>query len=154
MADKGEAVATDAKKPPKWYWAVSGFGVLWNAIGVLAFIGQMTMDLGELPDAERLYFETRPAWATAGFGIAVASGVLGCVAMLLRKSWAAPMLMLCVAGILVQSFHSIALTNSVEVFGAEGLVLPLSIFAIAVFLTWVAKLAEKRGWLRTGADST
>lgn len=135
-------------KPPKWFWAVSGFGVIWNALGVIAFITQVTMDLGELPDAERLFFETTPAWATAGFGIAVASGVLGCLALLLRKRWAAPMLLLCLAGILVQGFHSIALSNSIEIFGPEGLILPVTIFLIAALLTWVARLSEKRGWLR------
>lgn len=48
----------------------------------------------------------------------------------------------------VQSFHSLALTNSIEVFGAEGLILPVGVFLIAVFLTWFAKLSEKRGWIR------
>lgn len=136
-----------ASSPPKWFWAVSGFGVVWNAVGVLAFIGQVTMDLGELPEAQRLFYETRPTWATAGFGIAVASGVVGCLALLLRKRWAAPMLILCLAAIVVQSFHSVALSNAVEVFGPEGLVLPTMVFLIAAFLTWFAKMSEKRGWL-------
>ena len=90
------------ENPPKWFWWVSGFGLVWNLIGVAAFVGQMTMDLGTLPDAERIFFEERPFWATAGFGIAVASGVLGCVAMLLRKSWAVPMLLLCIGGRVVR----------------------------------------------------
>ena len=141
-------MSTDARsKPPKWFWAVSGFGLVWNAVGVLAFIGQVTMDLSELPDAERLFFEAQPTWAIAGFGIAVASGVLGCLALLLRKSWAAPMFLLCVAGIVVQSFHTFALSNSIEVFGPEGLILPIGVFAIAVFLTWFAKLSKKRAWV-------
>lgn len=142
------SMSTEAKsKPPKVFWAVSGFGLVWNAVGVLAFIGQITMDLSQLPDAERLFFEAQPTWATAGFGIAVASGVLGCVALLLRKSWAAPMFLLCLGGIVVQSFHSLALSNSVEVFGPEGIILPIGIFVIAVFLTWFAKHSEKRGWV-------
>ncbi len=141
-------MSTDARsKPPKWFWAVGGFGLVWNAVGVLAFIGQVTMDLSELPDAERLFFEAQPTWAIAGFGIAVASGVLGCLALLLRKGWAAPMFLLCLAGIVVQSFHAFALSNSIEVFGPEGLILPIGVFAIAVFLTWFAKLSEKHAWV-------
>ena len=132
--------------PPKWFWWVSGFGLIWNLVGVLAFVGELTMDLGELPEAERLFFETKPSWATASFGIAVASGTLGCLAMLFRKGWAAPMLMLCIAGIVVQTFHSIALTDAVQIFGLEGLILPASVFLIAVGLTLVAKLANNRGW--------
>jgi len=141
-------MSTDALgRPPKWFWAVSGFGLVWNALGFLAFIVQVTMDLGELPDAERLFYETQPTWATAAFGIAVASGVIGCLALLLRRRWAAPMLLLCLAAILVQSFHSVALSNGIEVFGPQGMILPLTVFAVAAALTWVAKLSEKRGWL-------
>ena len=136
-----------AEKPPKWFWVVSGFGLVWNAVGVLAFVGQMTMDLAALPEAERLFFETRPIWATAGFGIAVASGVLGCLALLLRKSWAAPMLLLCIAGIIAQTFHSLALSNSIDVWGPQGLIQPLAVLGIAVFLTWFAKMSQTRGWL-------
>ena len=110
-------MTTEALSPPRWFFALSGFGLIWNALGVAAFLGQITMDLSTLPEAERLFFEQRPTWATAGFGIAVVSGVLGCLALLLRRSWAFPMLALCIAGILAQSFHSIALTNSIEVFG-------------------------------------
>ena len=140
--------ANAASTPPRWFFAVSGFGLVWNAVGILAFIGQVTMDLGQLPDAERLFFEGRPTWATASFGLAVASGVVGCLALLLRKRWAAPMLLLCLAAIVVQSFHSIALSNAIEVFGPEGLILPTMVFLIAAFLTWFAKLSERRGWLR------
>ncbi len=134
--------------PPRWYWAVSGFGLVWNLIGLIAFFGRMSMDLGELPAAEAEFFAATPGWATASFGIAVASGVVGSLALLLRRSWAAPMLMLCVAAIFVQSFHSIAMTNSIEVFGPEGLIMPVLVLAIAVVLTVVARTANKNGWSR------
>ena len=133
-------------RPPGWYWAVSGLGLVWNLLGVAAFVVQMTSDLTTLPEPERLFYESRPAWATAAFGVAVASGVLGCLALLLRKSWAAPMLILCLAGIVVQVFHSIALTNGIEVFGPQGLILPVAIFAVAAALTVVARMADRRGW--------
>ena len=136
------------EEPPKWFWAISGFGLIWNGVGVLAFVWQMTMDLSTLPEAERLFFEARPGWATAGFGIAVVSGVLGCLALLLRKSWAAPMLLLCIAGIVAQTFHSVALSNSIEVWGPQGLIQPLAVLGVAVFLTWFAKMSQTRGWLR------
>lgn len=138
-------------RPPAWFWWVSGFGLVWNLIGVGAFIAQMTMDLTALPEAERLFFEERPLWATAAFGIAVASGVLGCLALLLRKSWAIPMLLLCIGGIGVQIFHSLAMTNSVEVFGVLGLAQPVAVFVIAVLLTWFARVSETRGWVSGAA---
>jgi len=136
----------DETNPPKWYWAVSGLGLVWNLLGVAAFVAQVTMDVSALSSSEQAFYEAQPTWAVASFGVAVASGVVGCIALLLRKSWAAPMLLLCIAGIVVQTFHSIALSNGVEVFGPEGLVLPFAVFAGAVVLTYVAHVANRRGW--------
>lgn len=139
---------TGAPAPPKWYWLISGFGLVWNAVGVVAFVVQLTMDLSELPEAQQLFFEERPTWAVASFGLAVVSGVLGSLALLLRKSWAVPMLVVCIAGIALQTFHSIALTNGIEVFGPQGLVLPVMVFLIAVVLTIVGRTANRNGWTR------
>ncbi|MGD8280439.1 MAG: hypothetical protein PVJ80_04580 [Gemmatimonadota bacterium] len=53
---------------------------------------------------------------------------------------------MCLAGIVVQVFHSVAMTNGIEVFGPEGLILPVAIFAVAMALTVVARTADRRGW--------
>lgn len=135
-------------KPPMWFWIVSILGLLWNIAGVIAFITEITMDLRNLPDAQRLFFEQRPIWATAGYAAAVFGGVLGCLALLLRKSWAVLMLVVCLVGIFLQIFHSFALGNGLNIFGPEGLILPAMVFGIACFLTWFANMSRNRGWLK------
>lgn len=135
------------QSPPTWFWVVSALGLIWNALGVVAFFVQTTMDFATLPELQRLYFETRPWWAVASFAIAVFGGVLGCVALLLRKSWAFTMLVICLVGIVVQIGHSLVLSNGLEAFGPEGLVLPILTFVIGVFLTWFAHFSKKRGWI-------
>lgn len=135
-------------KPPTWFWIVSILGLLWNVAGVIAFVTEMMMDLSSLPDAQRLFFEQRPLWATAGYAAAVFGGVLGCLALLLRKSWAVLMLIICLVGIVLQIFHSFALGNGLNIFGPEGLILPVMVFGIACFLTWFASMSRNRGWLK------
>ena len=134
-------------KPPTWFWIVSGIGLIWNGLGLMAFFNQMTMDLGELLEAQRVFHETTPTWATAAFGVAVFGGALGCLALLLRKSWAVPMLLICLAGIVVQIFHALVVSNGLDVFGPEGLVLPILTFSIGVFLAWFAYHSKGKGWL-------
>ena len=59
---------------PRSFYLISGFALLWNLLGVMAYVGQVTMSeevLNSLPEAQRLLYETVPAWATAGFAIAV-----------------------------------------------------------------------------------
>ena len=135
-------------KPPVWFWFASGAGLIWNVMGVIAFFVQMTMDLSQLPEPERLFHESTPLWATVAFAVAVFGGVLGCLALLLRKSWAVPMLIVCLAGIVVQISHSLFVSNGIEVFGPEGVFLPLLTFGIAVLLIWFAYFSRTRDWLR------
>lgn len=126
---------------------MSGLGLVWNAIGLAAFFAQMTMDFSALAEAERVFYETMPSWATAAFAVAVFGGVLGCLALLVRKRWAVMVLLVSLLGIIVQISHSLLISNGIEVFGPEGMVLPFLTFSIAVLLVFFANYSNKRGWL-------
>jgi hypothetical protein len=130
-----------------WFWVASTLGLVWNAMGVAAFVMQMTQDVSALPEPERRFYETTPMWATAAFAIAVFGGVLGCLALLLRKSWALTMLLVCLAGIVVQMSHSMFVSNGIEVFGEAGMVLPVATFSIALLLIGFASYSKQQGWL-------
>jgi hypothetical protein len=137
-----------ATNPPIWFWLIAGLGLLWNLVGVGAFVNEVFfLDPATLSELQRGFFENRPNWATAGYAVAVCGGVLGCCALLMRKAWALPMLLLCLAGIVIQIFHAIALGNGIEVFGLQGLILPVMVFLIACLLAWFAHYARGRGWL-------
>ena len=105
------------------------------------------MDLSALPDAERDFYESIPLWADLGFAVAVTGGALGCLALLMRRSWAFVMLVLCLLGIVVQAGHSIFVGNGIEVFGTAGLAMPIFTFSIAAALAGFARHAERNGWL-------
>jgi len=130
-----------------WFWAVSALGLLWNIAGVAAFVSQMTMDLSTLPDAQRRFYETTPIWATIAFATAVFGGTLGCLALLFRKAWALTMLIVCLAGIVVQICHSLVIGDGLEVFGPQGLILPVLTFAIGALLVWFAKISVSKNWI-------
>lgn len=137
-------------KPAKWFWVVSGLALLWNLLGVGAYIDTMTLSaerLAELPEAQRLLMESTPAWANGAFAIAVNFGALGCLALLLKKAWALPVLALSLAGVVVQFFNAFFLSNSFEVFGPGGMIMPAMVFAIAVYLPVLARQAKDRDWI-------
>ena len=139
--------------PPKWFWWASSAGLVWNLLGVLAFFNQMFMDLTELSPEQQEFYSQFPVWANAGFALAVFGGVLGCVALLLRREWAFLMLVICIAGIVVQNGYSFSSGDGIAVFGTLALVMPLLTFGIAVALAWLAKYAQQNGWLGTLATS-
>jgi hypothetical protein len=67
------------------FWAIGLLGLAWNGIGLLNFIMQQNpANLEQMPELFRTIVATRPLWATIAFGLAVASGALGSILLLLR----------------------------------------------------------------------
>jgi hypothetical protein len=135
---------------PKWFMIVSLIAFVWNLLGVTAYIMQATMSpetLAALPDAERALLESTPAWATAAYAIAVHGGALGCLFLILRKTWAVPLLELSFLGVIVQMFHSIFIANSIEVHGPGGMTMPVMVIVISFYLVFLARSAKARRWL-------
>lgn len=140
--------ATD-KQSPKWFTVVSAVLLVWNLVGVMMYLAQVTMSpetLAALPDEQRQLIENTPAWATAAFAVAVNFGVLGCILLLLKRNLAGLLLQLSLAAVVVQMIHAFFMTNSFEVFGPGGLVMPVMVIVIAIYLVTLAAKAKAHRW--------
>jgi hypothetical protein len=136
-------------KAPKWFMIVAAVLLVWNLLGVMAYIMQVMMSpetLAALPEEQRQLHENTPVWATAAFAVAVNFGALGCVLLLLRKNLAGLFLQLSLTGVLVQMFHSFFMSKSFEVFGPGGLVMPVMVIVIAIYLVVLAVKANTKRW--------
>ena len=143
-------MAQNLSAAPRSFWITSGLLLVWNLMGVMAYLMQVTMSnetLDALPEAQRDLYLNTPAWATAAFAVAVFGGTLGCVFLLIRKSWAVPIFILSLMGIATQMFHAFVLSPALEVLGAGGLVMPVLVTAGAIFLIWYARKAQSMGWI-------
>ena len=137
------------KQSPKWFMVVAAVLLVWNLLGVMAYIAQVTMGpqaLAAMPDEQRQVIENTPAWATAAFAVAVNFGALGCVLLLLKRNLAGLFLQLSLAGVVVQMFHSFFMSNSFEVYGPGGLVMPVLVIVIAIYLVALAAKAKAHRW--------
>ena len=138
-------------KPPVWFWIVSILALLWNLMGVMSYLEQayMTDEIKAQYTAEQLtLMQGVPAWVTAAFAIAVWGGLLGCIALLFRKRWAKPLLMLSLIAILIQMAYSFFMTNAAEIYGLiPGIIIPLLVIIIGIALVQFARIAEKRNWI-------
>ena len=79
---------TATNKPATWFWIVSTIALVWNLMGVMAYITQVTMSpetLQAMPEPKRALYVSIPMWATGAFAFAVWGGAAGCVLLLLRK---------------------------------------------------------------------
>lgn len=129
---------------PRWFRVAAWLGLAWNLIGVAAFFSQQSTDPLSLPDAQRVFYEETPMWATIAFAVAVACGTLGCVALVLRKSLARPLLVASLVAIVVQLVHSLGIGNGLAVFGPQGLILPTLTLGAAIALVWVAGVSARQ----------
>ncbi len=138
-------------KPATWFWIVSGIALLWNLLGVMAYMAQVTLSpeaLQALPENERTLIEATPAWATGAFAIAVWGGTLGAILLLLRRTFATPILIISLIGVVVQMIHAFFISNSIEVYGPGGMAMPAMVMIFAIFLIWFSRKAAARGWMR------
>ncbi len=137
-------------RPKKFYW-ISAIALVWNASGILAYVGQVTMSpetLAEMPDAERALYEAVPAWSTAAFAIAVHAGAIGCILLLLGKALARPLLVVSLACVLAQNYHTYFVANVTDVMGVGNVVFSAVVVLISVFLIAFANNAKQHGWIR------
>ena len=140
---------TSTTKLPVWFWVIGIVGLLWNLLGVTAYLGEAYMPaetLAELSQGDQDYFANRPAWVTAAYAIAVFAGALGCVALLLRKRWAVTLFMVSFAAVLIQQIYNFFIQDYIELSGAR-LVWPIIILIVAALLYWYSKGAREKAWI-------
>ena len=142
---------TETNKPATWFWVVSAIALVWNLMGVMAYLSQVMMSpeaLQALPENERALRAATPVWATSAFAIAVWGGTLGCLALLLRRKLATPILILSFVGVLVQMGHAFFMSKSFEVYGPGGMVMPIMVLVAGALLIWFSRKATEKGWLK------
>jgi hypothetical protein len=141
----------DLEKSPTWFPILCAVMLVWNLMGVVAYIAQVSMTpeaLTALSAAEQELYATTPVWANGAFAVAVWAGAAGCVLLLLKRSAAFHLLVISLAGVAVQMFHSFFMSKSYEIFGPGGLIMPIMVIVIASFLVWLSIYARNKAWLR------
>ena len=141
---------TDKVETPKWFLGITIFALIWNALGLMAFVGHITMTpemLSALSSQEQALYKNIPMWATAAFAIAVIAGTLGSLLLLLKKKMAKILLIASVLGVIVQNYHSFFVIDSMAVYGTASVIMPIMVLIIAIGLILVANKAEKNAWL-------
>lgn len=138
-------------KPSTSFWIIASLGLLWNLMGVYNFV--LTITNSESFRAQYTLEQLKALDATPPllhvvFGIAVITGTLGCVFLLLKKKLAIASFAVSLVAVLLQMGISTFATDSVKVFGiGMGIVMPIVVIAIAIFLYYYSKGATQRGWI-------
>ena len=142
----------EEKKIPIWFWIVTTFYLLWNIMGVLSFFAHTFISedaLTRLPVKERELYGEYPIWITIIFAIAVFSGLLGSLGLLLKKKWSKLVFIISLCAIIPQMIHNVFFTKSIDVYGTgQAVTMPIMVVVFGVFLVWFSNFSIKKDWLR------
>ncbi|WP_299889766.1 hypothetical protein [uncultured Lacinutrix sp.] len=134
------------QKIPVWYWIVAVLALLWNGLGVMAYVGRAIMTdemIAALPEEQQAEFLVEyPAWYTAAFALAVFCGFLGAVSLLIKKKWAYILFIISAIAAIVQ--HGYIFAN-VEV---KSYVMPILVIVVCIALVFLAKSAIEKHWIK------
>lgn len=135
---------------PTGYWIIAVLALLWNLLGVAMFCMQVALtpeQLAAMPPEQRQIHEAMPGWVQGAYAVAVFAGVLGAVGLLLKKRWATTFFLWSLIGLVAQCLGVFLLTPAWQVLGPAGLLMPILLLAIALFLLSYSRRAAARGWL-------
>ena len=138
-----------SKQPSIKFWIISVIAILWNLLGVFAYLGQAFMNqdiISTLSKPEQNYFNNLPVWVTAAFATAVFSGVFGAVSLLFKKKIALLLFVVSLIGLCTQQIFNFFIQDYMKISGLN-LILPIATTIIGVFLVWYTFRMNKRGLL-------
>lgn len=139
-------------QPSLAFWLAGGAALIWNLIGMIVYVGQVSATPEGLAAAgytagQIAFLEQSPAWVTSAFAIAVTAGVLGSLFLLLRKAWAVPAFVVSLVAVLAQNFYSFVLEDVTAVYGMAPVGIQAAVIVIAAALIWYSLKTKGKGWL-------
>ena len=135
---------------PGWFKPVAIVALLWNLLGCFAYLQNVTLTpeaVAAMSEAQQAVYNAFPAWGVAGMAIAVWTGAIGSLGLVLRKQWAAGLLVVSLAGVILQDVGLYQAMRSSPSSGAAGLVMQGLVLVIAIALVVLARRARGEGWI-------
>ena len=124
--------------------------VLWNGIGVAAFFSQIMMTpemIAQLPEAQQAVYRDIPVWSYSAYALAVFGGLTGSILLALGKKLAFPVLVISLAGVIVQQYYNFVVIDAISIMGWGIVVMPVIVTTIALLLVLISQRGVRAGWL-------
>ncbi len=131
---------------PKWLLWAGLVSLLWNLFGVAAFITQATMSdeaLSSLPAEQQELWGDMGIATWIAYAVAVGTGTLGAIGVILGRKWAVLLFLLSFAAIALQFSYPLGYALGNEM-------LPLMIFPAFIFIVAIVQWLLARKWRDAG----
>jgi hypothetical protein len=142
-------MTTAAASSPRWLTWVGIVFLLWNLMGIGAFVSQWSMsaaDIAALPQGQRDLWVSMPGWAWAAYGIAVSVGTIGSIGLILRKWWSPLAYSVGLIALLLQFSYPFLLAKGAQA-DIGMLAFPMFIVVMGVLQWQLSRHWQRKGWL-------
>ena len=134
---------------PVWFRFAAIVALLWTMFGVVTYLNHVGLiSMAPATEAQQAFEDSIPWWVTAAYAVAVFAGAAGALGLVLRRTWALPLLVLSAGAVLVQELWTLLLSDAGAVYGTFGVVMPVVIITASLVIVWFARIATARNWLR------
>jgi len=141
---------SEKTSPPIWYWIISVVALLWNGMGVSEYLNQAYMTpekLAKLPEEMQAMYMDVPAWVTAVFAIAVFSGLVASIFLLLRKGLALVLFALSLVAVICQWSYILFIAKLTAMLEGSNMIMTILVPLFAALFVWFAKTSKTKGWI-------
>jgi hypothetical protein len=125
--------------------------LLWNLVGDAAYLMQATANLDEVARQDPVQaqaFREMPGWVWAAYAVAVTSGTIGAIVLLMRRGWAWALFALSFTAVVIQFGWTFLGFDLLGAKGPSAALFPLLIAGIALASTIYAWRKRKDGTLQ------
>ena len=142
------------KKPSTAFWILAVLFLLWNLFGCAGYLMERMLPAEtyvemygpEMAAMRDLY----PIWTKAAYALAVWSGLLAAIMLLLRRGLAVPLFIFSLISAIVSFAWGV--TNADYIAAAGGtvaaLMMPIIVVAAGIFEVFYSRRARSKGYLR------
>jgi hypothetical protein len=134
---------------PRWLLWVSLLFLVWNLFGVVMFALQWNMtaaDIATLPQEQQDMWAGMGPLTWAAYAVAVLSGSIGAIFLLMKKQAAVMAFLISVAALVLQFSNPIGYALGAD--QLQMIIFPLFIIAVAVLAFFLSRKWRDAGWLR------
>ena len=131
----------------RWYWVAAIACLLFALGGLWVIFNEATVDPATLPADQRAMTLALPGWMFVASGVAVTSGTIGAILLLVRNQLAEPVLLLSFVAVVVQDSAYVLHRPLRESMSSDMLLVPLVVLALCWTIYWFARHSRQRGWL-------
>jgi hypothetical protein len=134
-------MATIGPANAPWHLRAVGIvSLLWNAYGAYDYVMSETGNLAYfqangLGEAEIAWLEALPAWSVACWATGVWASVLGSILLLIRSRFAAPALLLSLAGAVISFVYQFSIETPPAMHGGMAAIAPV-VITIGIIAQW------------------